>query len=144
MTSSLRLPGSGVRDPGSGSDQDVRDADASVCAAMAACLAEALAALLPEDPDLRSARLAVDDPDHLCVGHERGAREHFAAVLLEKQHLVESDFLADLGVDAVERDHGAGVDLDLAAAGLNDCEHDSHPPLGPTNGPLCFCAKELG
>src|SRR5580765_3410469 len=95
---------------------------------MAACLAEALAPLLPEHANLRTARLPVNDADDLGVGHKRCAREHLAAVLLEEQHLVERDFLADLGVKPVQRDHGPGVDLDLAPARLNDCEHDSNPP----------------
>src|SRR5688500_2033325 len=111
---------------------------------MAACLAEALAPLLLEDANLRAARLAVDNADHFGVGNEGCSGKHLAAVLFEKKHLVEGDFLADLGLEAVDRDHRARVHLHLTPAGLYDCEHVSHPPPAPTDGPLCFCVKELG
>ena len=109
--------------------------------------AHALAALLLEHPNLRAARLAVDDADDLDVGHERRPREHFAAVLLEEQHAVDGDFLARPRVDAVEGDHGARRDLDLAAAALNDCEHALPLLAGArqnsrdNTGPWCFCAN---
>ena len=65
--------------------------------------AHALAALLLEDADLRAARLAVDDADDLDVGHKGRAGEHFAAVLLEEQHLVDGDFVARLGLERGRR-----------------------------------------
>src|SRR5215204_1032607 len=123
---------------------DVGDAHAGICAAMAAGLAEALAALLLEHADFRAARLAVDDPDHFGIGDKRRPGEHLAAVLFEKEHLLEGDFLADLSLEAVDRDHRARIHLDLTPTGLNDCEHDLPPSARPTDGPLCFCAKELG
>ena len=58
---------------------------------MAPGLRDALAALLLEHADLRAARLAVDHAEHLGAGHERRAGQHFAAVLLDEQHLVEGD-----------------------------------------------------
>src|SRR4026208_333410 len=95
---------------------------------MAARLPESLTALLPEHADLRSTRLAIHHTDDLRVSHEWGARQHFAAVFFQEQDLVKRHCLADLGVDAFERDDGPWIDLYLSAAGLNDCEHDSHPP----------------
>src|SRR3954471_19057203 len=102
-----------------GSNHNVGDANARVGAAVSARLAESLAALLPEHTDLRAATFSVHDTDDLGIGHEWCASQHLAAVLFQEQHLVERDFLADLGVDAVDRDHGAGIDFDLAPAGLN-------------------------
>src|SRR3954454_14280057 len=121
------VSGSGIRGPGSEScsDHNVRHANPSVGAAVSARLAKSLAALLPEHTDLRAASFSVDDSDDLGIGHEWCASQHLAAVLFQEQHLVERDFLADFGIDAVDRDHGAGIDFDLAPAGLNDCEHDS-------------------
>src|SRR3954466_11116172 len=95
---------------------------------MAARLAEALAALLLEHHDLGAARLSVNDAHHPGVRDKGRTGKHLAAVLLEKQHLVESDFLADFRFHAVNRDHGAGIDPDLTTAGLNDCEHVRAPP----------------
>src|SRR4051794_15347233 len=95
-------------------------------------LAEALAAPLLEDANLRAAGFAIDDPDDFRIGHEGGAGEHFATVLLEEQHLLERNFLADFGRrHAVHGDHGPGVHPDLAPASLNDCEHVSNPPPDP-------------
>src|SRR5215213_2873906 len=123
---------------------DLRHAHARIRAAMAAGLAEALAALLLEHANLGAARLAVDDTDHLRVGNKWRPGEHLAAVLFEKEHLLEGDFLADLSLEAVDRDHRAGIHLDLTPTGLNDCEHDLPPSGQSTDRSLCFCAKELG
>src|SRR5688572_23407705 len=126
----------------------VRDAHSGIRAPVAAGLPEALAPLLLEHANLRSARLAVDDADHAGVGDKGCSGEHLAAVLFEKEHLVEGDFLADLSLEAIDGDHRARVHLHLAPARLNDCEQDFHPSLptcgAPTDGPLCFYAKELG
>src|SRR6187200_3319430 len=86
-------------------------------------LARALAALLHEHANLRTARFAVHDAQHLRVGHERGAGEHFTAFLLQHQHLIDADFRAGLCLDPVDGDDLARDDLHLAAAALNDCEH---------------------
>ena len=37
--------------------------------------------------------------------------------------MIDGDFVARLGVDAVDLDDGARGDLDLTAAALNDCKH---------------------
>ena len=61
------------------------------------------------------------------VGDERRAGEHLAAVLFDEQHAVDADFVARLGVEPVDvRSTDPGVDLDLTAAALNDCEHVLH------------------
>src|SRR5690349_8545506 len=104
------------------SNNDVRHSHPGVGTAVTARLAEPLAALLSEHADLRSARLPVDDADDAGVGDKRGSRDHLPAVLFEEQHLVERDFLADLGLNAVERDDRTGIDPDLTPARLNDCE----------------------
>src|SRR5262249_46447445 len=65
------------------SEDDVLDGDAGQRAAMSLRLAEALAALLLEDADLRSAGLAFDDADDAGVGHEGRAGDHVAAVLAD-------------------------------------------------------------
>ena len=44
-------------------------------------------------------------------------------VLLDEQHLVEGELRALLAGRAVDFDDGAGRDLELAAAGLNDGVH---------------------
>ena len=64
--------------------------------------------------------------EDLRVGHERGAGEHLAAVLvivLKEQHAIDGHFVARLGVDPVDLDDGPRGDLDLTAAAFNDCEH---------------------
>src|SRR5438552_14156674 len=68
---------------------NVRNAHARVNRAMAFRAPLALPALLLEDPDFRPARLAVDDAHHLGAGHKRRAGDELAAVLGEKQHLLE-------------------------------------------------------
>src|SRR6476620_11118069 len=98
---------------------------------MAARLPVALAAALLEDANLRSTRFTVDDADDFRVRDERSAGEHLAAVLLEEQHLIVGDLLADLGLHAIDRDQGPRRDLHLPSAGLNDCEHVTCPPVPP-------------
>src|SRR5881392_985847 len=100
-------------------DDDIGHAHARVGTAMPARLAEPLAPLLLEHPNLRPARFTVDDADDLRVGDKRRARQHLAAVLRQKQHLLEGDFLAGLRLDAVDRHDRPGVDLHLAPASLN-------------------------
>ncbi len=94
---------------------------------MALRLAEALAAALLEDADLRPALFAIDHAGHLGVGDKRCAGEHLAAFLLDEQHLIDRDFLAGFGREVVHGDDRSGGDLDLAAAALNDCEHVRTP-----------------
>src|SRR5207237_831526 len=89
-------------------------------AAMPLGPAHALAALLLEHPDLRSARLAVDHAEDLHVGHERRAGENLAAVFFEKQDAIDGHFVARLGVKAVDFDEGPRRDLHLTAAAFND------------------------
>src|SRR6478672_11835307 len=102
---------------------DTCHADAGQRRAMSLGAAHALAALLLEDANLRTARLAVDHAQHPDVGDKRGAGEDFAAILLEKEDAVDAHFVARAGVEAVDFDDGPGSDLDLPPAALNDCEH---------------------
>src|SRR5215471_10668363 len=105
-------------------DLNVLHAHARERASMPSRLARALASLLHEDANLRSARLGIDDTQHFRVGHERRAREHFAAVFFEEEHTVDADRVTRLGVEAVDFDDRSGDGLHLAAAALNDSEHD--------------------
>ena len=70
--------------------------------------AHALAALLLEHANLGSARLAFDDADDARVGDKRRAGEHFAAVFLDQQDLVERQFGARLAGRAVDGRETAG------------------------------------
>src|SRR4051812_45018760 len=117
-------------------NQDVGDANPRIRAPVAARLAEPLAALLLEDDDLGAAGLAVDNADNPGVRDERCPGEHLAAVLLEEEHLVERDLLADFGVDAVDGEHRTRIHPDLTPARLNDCEHVQHPPPARASGPI--------
>src|SRR4051812_7706246 len=142
--SRFAVRGSGLEIRDSSSDHDIRDPDARIGASMTARLAEPFAALLPEHSNLGATRLAVDDPQDLRIRDERGAGHHLPAILFQEQYLVKGDFFAHFGIEAVERDHGARIDLQLASAGLYDCEHDFTSPRALPSGPLSFCTKELG
>jgi len=84
-------------------------------AAVTARLPEPLAALLLEYPDLRSARFAVNDAEHLGIGDKRRAREDVAGVFLDEQDLVEGHLAAGFaGIVAVDGDDGARLDAELA------------------------------
>src|SRR5262245_57667274 len=96
--------------------------------------AHALAPLLLEDADLRTARLAIYDADDIHVRDVRGAGQHFAAVLFEHEHLVDGHFVAVVGVETVDVDHVAGADFHLTAAALDYCEHFTTPESIPTLG----------
>src|SRR5438105_10669687 len=111
------------------SSNDLFDAHPRERAAMSLRTAHALPALLLEDSDFRTARFAIDDADYLDVRHEGGAGEHLTAVLLQEQDAIDADLVARLGINPVDFDDGAGRDLDLAAAALNDCEHLYRPLL---------------
>src|SRR5436190_97175 len=90
--------------------------------------AHPLAALLLEHPNLRPARLAFDNRDDLGVGDKRRAREHFAAVLFDEQHLAEGHFRAGFTGRPVERGEAAGLHPVLPPVRLNDCVHIcTHP-----------------
>src|SRR5258705_9952934 len=117
---------------------NVRDPHARHRAAMPACLAEALAPLLLEDAELRPARLAVDDANHLRVGDKRRAGDDVARVLLDEQHLLEGELLARFTCGSVDLDDGSRSDLDLAAARLDDRVHE-HLSIRPNRA----CAKDL-
>src|SRR5205085_10213297 len=73
---------------------NVGNAHACHRAAVSARLPESLAALLLEHAQLRAARLAVDDANHLGVGDKRRARDDVAGVLLDEEHLFEGELLA--------------------------------------------------
>src|SRR5436190_19698521 len=88
--------------------------------------AHALATLLLEDPDLRSALLAVDDGDHAGVGDERGAGENLSAVLFDKQDFRQRQLGAGLASGAGDVGVAAAGDPQLMAAGLDDCVHILH------------------
>src|SRR5882672_10568968 len=114
---------------------NIRDPHARHRAAMPACLAEALAPLLLEDAQLRPARLAVDDANHLRVGDKRRAGDDVARVLLDEQHLLEGELLARFTCGSVDLDDSSRSDLDLAAARLNNRVHEL--PLYRTQQGLC-------
>src|SRR2546423_7198011 len=107
-------------------DQNVLHAHTRERAAMSLRATHALASLLLEHADLRTAGFAVDDADDLGVGDERRAGQHLA-VLLEQQHAIDADLVARLRVDAIDGDERAGHDLYLPAAALNDCVHAGAP-----------------
>src|SRR5918993_4948442 len=100
------------------SADNVGDAHPGIRAPMAARLPETLTALLLEHANLRPARFPVDDADHFGVDDKGCAGKHLAAVFFEKEHLVEGDFLADFGLEAVHGDHRARVHLHLTPARL--------------------------
>src|SRR2546425_11060420 len=87
----------------------------------------ALPALLLEDPDFRPARLAVDDAHHLGAGHKRRAGDELAAVLGEKQHLLEGHVRAAVARGAVNLHRRARRNLYLPSAGLNNRVHSEIP-----------------
>src|SRR2546428_843699 len=83
----------------------------------------ALPALLLEDPDFRPARLAVDDAHHPGASHKRRAGDELAAVLGEKQHLLEGHVRAAVARGAVNLHRRARRNLYLPSAGLNNRVH---------------------
>src|SRR5687768_7845348 len=83
-----------------------------------------LAPLLLEDADLLAFFHLADYAEHFGAGDERRARRHIARVVADEQDLVERHLAACLaGIVAVDGDHGAGFDTELAARGLDDCKH---------------------
>src|SRR6476660_1488845 len=90
---------------------------------MAVGPSHALAALFLEHPDLWSACFAFDDGQDACVGDEGGAGEHFAAVLLDEQHVLERQLRAGLTCGSVNRGEPARGDLELTSGRLDDCVH---------------------
>src|SRR6476620_10429950 len=102
---------------------NVGNTDARECGAMPPCLAESLASLLLEDPQLRTARLTVDDGDDLSVGDKWRTGDDVAAIFLDKQHLLEGELSALLAQCAVHFDDGSGRNLQLATARLDDRVH---------------------
>src|ERR1043165_8139766 len=105
------------------SQLDVGNAHARERAAVAARFAKPLPALLLEHAQLRAPRLSVDNANDLRVRHKRRDRDVIAGGLLDEQHLLEGEFLALLAGGAVYFDDGAGRDLHLAAARLDDRVH---------------------
>src|SRR5256885_950353 len=87
---------------GSGSKNDIGNANARVDRAMSLRAAHALAALLLEHANLRSARFAFDDRFHAGVGDERRAGRDFAAVFFDEQHLLERELGARFAGRSVE------------------------------------------
>ena len=61
--------------------------------------------------------------DDARVGDKRRAGEHFAAVFLDEQHLLERQFGARLAGRAVDGRETAGRHAHLTSAGLDDCVH---------------------
>src|SRR5215510_6144335 len=90
---------------------------------MAPRLAEPLAAFLLEHPQLRPARLALDDADDPGARDERRAGEHLSGVLLDEQYLLERHFGAVLAQQAVDLDNRARRHPDLTTPRLNDGVH---------------------
>src|SRR4030081_259307 len=95
------------------SDEDVGHPNDRVRAAVTTRLSKSLAPLLLEHADFRAAGLAVYDADDLRVRDEGSAGEHLPSLFFQEQHLIEGDLLADLGLDAIDRDHGTRAHLDL-------------------------------
>src|SRR5262245_39085975 len=93
---------------------------------MALGAAHAFAALLLEDPDLRAARLALDDGNDASVLDKRGAGDDFAAVLFNEQDLAQRELGSRFARRAVNSQDAAGRCLVLTSAGLDDCVHFSH------------------
>src|SRR5687768_11919656 len=98
------------------------DPDARVSGAMPLGPSHPLAALFLEHPDLRPPALAVDHGRNPRVGDKRRPGDHLAAVFLDEQHLIERQLCARLTSRPVDSYDPARRDLDLTAAGLNDCE----------------------
>src|SRR5687768_427022 len=106
------------------SNLNIGNTDARQEAAVAARLAEALAALLLEHAQLGTARLAVHHAEHGGVGDERRAGDDVSSVLFDQEHLLELEFRALLAGHPVDFDDGTGSHLELAASGLNNRVHD--------------------
>src|SRR6185436_4273450 len=102
------------------------DAHAGQDAAMPARLAEALAALLLEHTDLRSARLAIDHAHDLRVGDEGRAGDDVTRVLFDEQHLVERESGPVLAGGAIDLDDGSWRHSDLPATGLDNRVHEQY------------------
>src|SRR5205823_14163414 len=83
----------------------------------------ALPALLLEDADFRPARLAVDDAHHFGAGHKWRAGDELAAVLGEKQDLLEGHVGAAVAGRAVNLHRRPRRNLYLPSAGLNNRVH---------------------
>src|SRR5262245_36494930 len=101
---------------------------------MPACLPESLPSLFLDDPQFRTARLAFDHADHLCVGDKRRAGDEVTAVSLDKQHLLKGELSALLAQRAVHFDDAPGRNLQLASARLDDRVHVNtslRDPTGP-------------
>ena len=102
---------------------NVGNADTRERGAMPACLPESLASFLLEDPQFRTARLAVDDADYLGVGDKWRTGDDVAAIFLDQQHLLKGELSALLAQCAIHFDDGPGRNLQLASAGLDDRVH---------------------
>src|SRR5438132_1092687 len=85
--------------------------------------AEAAAALAHDN---RAAGLALDDGVNLRVGDEWRAGEHFAAVLLDEEHLFERYLGAWLSHAAGDQGDPARRHLQLMTSRLDDCVHNRH------------------
>ena len=105
------------------SDLNVSNANAREDAPVAACLAETLAALRLEDPQLRATCVTFDDADHFRVGHERCTGKDLPGIFLDEQHLIEGELRPSVARRSVDFDKGAGRHLELVATGLNDRVH---------------------
>src|SRR6185295_7986060 len=103
--------------------KNVLDANLRVDRAVALGAAHPLAAFLLEDPDFRASGLAVDHRNHARVGDKWSAGEHFAAVLLDDEHLLERQFGARLTGRTEEGCDAARRHLHLMPARLDDCVH---------------------
>src|SRR5262249_27823131 len=107
-------------------NDDVGNPHARVDRAVSFGPAHALASLLLEHANLRTARLALDDGVDLRVGHKRGAGEHLAAVLLDEQHLFERHVRSGFGNRAGNHDERARRHSHLMRDGPDDCVHSRH------------------
>src|SRR2546427_4371156 len=101
------------------------------------------AAFLLEHPNLRSARFAVDDRDHLRVRHEGGSRDGAAAVRFGEQHVSERQFRARFARRPVEPHEPARRHLHLTSARLDDCVHSLYPCKSNSVQPKSLSCKQL-
>src|SRR5262245_61043495 len=89
--------------------------------------AHALPALLLEDPDLGTARFALDDRQDASVLDKRGAGEDFAAVLFDQEDFADRELRTRCARRPVDRQDAAGGRFMLTSAGLDDCVHFFSP-----------------
>src|SRR5262249_11022743 len=105
--------------------------------------ANALAPLLLEHPDLRTALFALDHREHPRIRNVGRTSEPLAAVFLHQQHFVERQLRAGVAGRAVDDSHATGGDPDLSSARLNYCVHVRHLCKRESLAPLAAASSEV-